>query len=167
MSLIDAAQLKVDFEFASTIGDERLTRSISEAARRVKTLVGADAYADAAAPQPQDAERADAFRYAEAHYAMHLALLGLNSVVRPGGVQQEEITEGNGRNVFLRSEDLRKQRFEFLRVAFETLSYYSVAAQSELENLLRQLQGRVRGAATLTLDACPVRDYYGTLINFD
>ena len=85
-TLINAAKLREYFAINGDIKDPRLTPHIGAASRRVRRWVGDVAYGDAAAEAPQDADRAEDLKAAEASLAMHFALLGLNTNLTVNGV---------------------------------------------------------------------------------
>ena len=84
--LITAADLKNRFDIDTEIDAKRLDPNIGAASRRLRKWVGDAAYADAAADTPADEDRAEDMKNAEAHLAMHFAILGFNSPISAKGV---------------------------------------------------------------------------------
>lgn len=95
MALIAYTDLQEWFDISRDFSAGRFLLHIGAASRRLKAWVGADAYADAALATPTDKDRADDLRVAEAHLAMHFAILGLNTVLRPTGIVKTEKVEGD------------------------------------------------------------------------
>lgn len=95
-TLITATTLLDYFEIKQPdIKPGRLTPAIGAASRRLRAWVGTEAYFDALAEEPTDADRAEDLKLAEAWLAMYFALLGLNTKVTPGGVVKTAKVEGN------------------------------------------------------------------------
>ncbi len=123
-TLITVDELRTRFAISPDIGDSRLSPAVSAAAQRLQTWVGAEAYADAGAESPLDDMRRDNFRTAEAHLAMHFALLGLNTVLRPGGVVKQEQVEGGVLVQYLNPSEIENLAAQYLNIAGELVREY-------------------------------------------
>lgn len=92
--LITEPDLRGMFDIHTDVAESRLTPAIRAAARRLRSMVDAAAYADAISETPTDADRKDDFQYAMALLAMHFSIIGLNTQIRPTGVVKTEKIEG-------------------------------------------------------------------------
>lgn len=88
--LISEADLRTWFEISKSIEPIRFNMPIGAASRRLRSWVG-----DAVYTATDNTERVEDLKFAEAHLAMHFVLLNLNTVLRPGGVVEEERVEGD------------------------------------------------------------------------
>lgn len=93
--LITVADLRNIFAINSHIGDDRFTRALVAAGRRMRSWVGDEVYEDALSDAPADETRQQALAYAEAHLVMHFAVLGINTSLRETGVVKTEKVEGD------------------------------------------------------------------------
>lgn len=84
-TLTTAAGLREEFALHADFKDARINPCVGAASRRLKAWVGAEAYADALAQQPQDALRAADLKTAEGMLAMHFLLPRVNTQVSPKG----------------------------------------------------------------------------------
>jgi hypothetical protein len=91
--LITPEALRERFVISSDVLSPRLEPHCHSASRRLKAWVGGEVYARALSPANEDEELAEALKNAEAHLAMHYALLGLNFNLRPGGLVKTEKTD--------------------------------------------------------------------------
>ena len=124
--LINVTELRDWFAVSPDITDARLSLSLDTASLRLRDWVGADAYADAQAESPTDPTRRDVMRAAEAHLVMHFALLGLNTVLRPGGVVKQEQVEGSVLVQYLNPADLENLALQYLNAAEELSRAYAL-----------------------------------------
>lgn len=91
--LITVEDLRQIFNISEDIGEHRLSRHIAAASRELREWVGDEAYDDAVSAEPTDESRAEDLELAEAHLAMHFAILGLNTALRPTGIVKTERVE--------------------------------------------------------------------------
>lgn len=129
-ALITVDELRTWFAISPDITDARLAPSLSAASQRLQSWVGTDAYADAGAESPTDDVRRDSLRSAEAHLAMHFALLGLNTVLRPRGVVKQEQVEGGVLVQYLNPIELESLATQYLSTAEELVRAYLIAEQN-------------------------------------
>jgi hypothetical protein len=122
--LVTTADLRAWFAISPDIADARLSLFLTTASRRLHDWVGDEAYLDAQAETPADADRRDSLRAAEAHLAMHFALLGLNTVLRPGGVVRQEQVEGGVQIQYLSPSELDQLTAQYLAAAEELVRGY-------------------------------------------
>lgn len=129
-TLITVDELRACFAISPDIGDPRLTPSLAAAGQRLQSWVGTEAYADAGGESSTDDLRRDNLRTAEAHLAMHFALLGLNTVLRPGGVVKQEQVEGGVLVQYLNPAELEILAAQYLNTAEELVREYLLADQN-------------------------------------
>ena len=122
--LITVNDLRAWFAVSPDITDARLSIFLGAAARRVREWVGDEAYADALAETPADPDRRETLRAAEGHLTMHFALLGLNTVLRPGGVVRQEQVEGGVAIQYLDPAQLDQLTARYLEAAEELARGY-------------------------------------------
>jgi len=91
--LISVAALREIFDISGDIKDGRLSRHVVAAGRQMRTLVGSEAYDDALLPAPTDPTRKEDLELAEAHLAMSVAILGINTALRARGIVKTERVE--------------------------------------------------------------------------
>lgn len=133
--LVTVNELRAWFAVSPDIADVRLLPGLAIAARRVREWVGDEAYADAMAESPSDEVRRDNLRAAEAHLALHFALLGLNTVLRPGGVVKQEQVEGGVLVQYLNPADLDALAAQYLSAAEESARPYALTDGNPPEGL--------------------------------
>ena len=104
-----------------------LVRHLGAASRRLKSWVGADAYADAAAQNPEDADRQADLQLAEASLAMHFAILGINTRIDVGGVVKSKKVEGNTVLSFLSPGEVKQLTQNYLEQAEEVARPYMLS----------------------------------------
>jgi hypothetical protein len=130
-TLLDATKLRDYYDISKDIKDARLTPHVGAASRRLKGWVGAGAYADALAQQPQDALRAEDLKNAEAALAMHFALPGINTKITPGGVVTSVKETGSVSapvvTTYLRPDQVRELAAIYLDQAEEIARPYMLA----------------------------------------
>lgn len=130
-TLINATKLRDYFALSSDIKDPRLTPHIGTASRRLKRWVGDVAYADAAAEVPQDADRAEDLKNAEAALTMHFALWGLNTNLTVNGVlkTRKEVGSQNAniQTTYLSPAEVRQLAQGYLDQAEEIARPYALA----------------------------------------
>jgi hypothetical protein len=129
-TLITVDELRVQFAISPDIGDGRLSPGLTAAAQRLQVWVGSEAYADAWSDTPVDENRRGNLRAAEAHLAMHFALLGLNTVLRPGGVVRQEQVEGGVQVQYLNPAEMEALTAQYLSAAEELVRSYLIADQT-------------------------------------
>jgi hypothetical protein len=83
------------FDINDGIKAGRILRHITAASRRLRSWVGDAAYDDALKTDADDDARQENLELAEAHLAMHFAVLGINTALRPTGVVRTEKVEGD------------------------------------------------------------------------
>ncbi|HEX8500798.1 MAG TPA: hypothetical protein VF659_09415 [Pyrinomonadaceae bacterium] len=131
MPLINAAKFREYFKINADIKDSRLTPHIGAAARRLKKWVGDAVYADAVAEAPQDADRAEDLKNAEAALAMHFAMLGLNTELTLSGVlkSRKEVGSQNAniQTTYLTPAEVRQLSQGYLELAEEIARPYALA----------------------------------------
>lgn len=125
--LITVDQLRDIFAIDADILDPRLTRALTVAGRHMRSWVGDEAYDDAlkvgptdddpAGEEPDDPTRKEDLELAEAHLAMHFAILGLNTALRPTGVVREERAEGNTLIRYHSPDEVAKLKDAYLETA--------------------------------------------------
>lgn len=93
--LVTVQDLREIFEIGEDIKDPRLKRHIAAAGRRLRSWVSDAVYEAAQGNAPEDADQQQDLQLAEAHLAMHFAILGLNTALRPTGVVRTERVEGD------------------------------------------------------------------------
>lgn len=93
--LISVDDLRALFGIADAIKDERFSRALAAAGRRMREWVGDEVYEDALLEVPEDDTRKETLAYAEAHLVMHFAVLGINTALRPKGIVRTEKVEGD------------------------------------------------------------------------
>jgi hypothetical protein len=88
--LITVDELREIFDVSPKIKDNRFTRALTAAGRRMRAWVGDVAYDDALLDTPVDDTRKADLEYAEAHLVMHFAVLGINTALRQTGIVTTE-----------------------------------------------------------------------------
>ena len=129
-TLITVDELRQWFAISPDIGDARLSPSLAAAGQRLQGWVGMDAYADAGGETSLDDVRRDNLRTAEAHLAMHFALLGLNTVLRPGGVVRQEQVEGGVSVQYLNPAEIAALAAQYLNAAEELVRTFLITDQT-------------------------------------
>jgi len=124
--LITVADLREQFDISPQVTDGRLTRMLVAAKRRLRGWVGEAAYADALAAAPDDTERQESLELAEAHLAMHFAIVGLNSPLRREGIVAEEKVEGGTVLRYLNPDQTAALARQYLEIAEEIARPYLV-----------------------------------------
>jgi len=126
-TLITESELRAQFDIHTDVRTERVTFAIGAAGRRLKTLVGATAYADALLDdQATDAVRRADLDYAEGLLAMHYCLLGLNTQIRPSGVVKTEKIEGETVVSYLTPTEIQHLAGHYLDIAEEVIRPYAL-----------------------------------------
>jgi len=97
-TLTNVAGLRAEFALHQDFKDERINPCVGAASRRLKSWVGAEAYADALAEAPQDLLRAEDLKAAEAMLAMHFLLPRINTNVSNKGGVIKTTKETGGQN---------------------------------------------------------------------
>src|SRR4051794_14291896 len=92
--LITIDELREIFDISADIKPGRLERHLTAAGRKMRVWVGDAAYDDALLDAPEDETRKADLELAEAHLAMSVAILGINTALRARGIVQTETVEG-------------------------------------------------------------------------
>lgn len=121
-ALINESDLRTWFEISRSIEPLRFKLPIGKASRRLREWVGDTVYADT-----QNTERVEDLKWAEAHLAMHFILLNLNTVLRPGGVVQEEKVEGDTTVRYLSPAQIKELMTMYLDMAEEISRPYMLS----------------------------------------
>lgn len=128
-TLISTDEFRERFDIDSEIKDTRLEPHIGSASRRLRKWVSDatyDAAVSAADPgQDLDTDTVNDLKNAEAHLAMHYALLGLNSPLSGKGVlATATATEGREVRRYLNPGETRDLAGQFLDLAREIAEPY-------------------------------------------
>lgn len=107
------------FDIHADVADSRLTPAIGAASRRLRSMVGDTAYADTA-----DADRLADLKYAEGLLAMHFAMTGLNTQIRPAGLVKTEKIEGETVVQYLTPKEVSEMALAYLEQAEEVVRPY-------------------------------------------
>lgn len=96
----------------------RLTMYLAEGARTLKTWVGTTVYAEAASnPLTGDADRNDAFKFAEAHLAMAAALPNLATAFNGRGAIKAEKAEADAQLSYYTAQEIAQRVTELTEAA--------------------------------------------------
>ncbi|MGE0133043.1 MAG: hypothetical protein AB7U82_33620 [Blastocatellales bacterium] len=125
--LINESDMRAMFDIHADVASGRLTRAIGAASRRLKSVVGADAYADALSGAPVNADRKEDLKLAEAHWCMHFAIVGLNTQIRSAGLVKTEKVEGKVTVQYLTPKEVRELGELYLDQAEEIARPYALA----------------------------------------
>jgi ABC-type sulfate transport system substrate-binding protein len=123
--LITIAELRAMFSISDDIADGRLLRHLGAASRRLRGWVGNSVYDDAASTTSVDTDRKEDLELAEAALAMHFAILGLNTNLRPGGIVKAERVEGDALITYLVPSEVQQLAVEYLNQAEEVVRPYA------------------------------------------
>ena len=119
--LISVADLRERFDIDNDLKDGRLEPHIGSASRRLRKWVGDTVYT-----QTADAQIVEDLKNAEAHLAMHFAVLGLNSPISYKGVFiTETSTEGKAVRRYLDPKELSALAQLYLDQAQELVQDYT------------------------------------------
>jgi hypothetical protein len=119
--LIDVNELRERFDIDNDLKDGRLTPHIGSASRRLRQWVGDTVYATTDEDIKADLENA------EAHLAMHFAVLGLNSPMSYKGVFiTETSTEGKAVRRYLDPKQISELAQMYLDQAQELVQKYTL-----------------------------------------
>ena len=121
MALIDEPKLRDIYNISADVKSGLLARAIGAASRRPTQWVGAAAYASTNPETKSDLE------FAEAQLAMHFALLGMNTVITPGGVVRTQKVEGDTVITYLTPNETKQLAAEYLAQAEEAARPYALA----------------------------------------
>ena len=139
-TLINVTTLRDYFAISTDIKDGRLKPHIGAASRRLKGGVGAEGYADALAEAPQDADRAEDLKNAEASLSMHFACLGLNTNLTVNGVLKTRKEVGsqhaNIQTTYLTPTEVRQLAQAYLDQAEEIARPYVLADGTPVDDFL-------------------------------
>lgn len=125
--LITESILREMFDIHKDVKSGRLARHIGAASRRMRAMVGEEAYTDALLESPENAERKEDFIQAEASLAMHFAIFGLNTVVRVSGLVKTEKIEGDVVLQYLSPKEITELSQLYLEQAEEILRPYALS----------------------------------------
>jgi spermidine/putrescine-binding protein len=118
-ALITASDLRERFDIDSDIEDPRLEPHIASASGRLQKWVPANVYATS------DADVLAILKNAEAHLAMHFAILGFNSPISSKGVFiTETSTEGKAVRRYLAPKETAELAQQFLDAAQNMVADY-------------------------------------------
>jgi hypothetical protein len=118
-ALINASELRQRFDIDVDIKDSRLEPHIASASGRLQKWVPADIYATS------DADTLAILKNAEAHLAMHFAILGFNSPISYKGVFiTETSTEGKAVRRYLAPKEIAELAQQFLETAQSMVADY-------------------------------------------
>lgn len=119
MALITASDLRERFDIDSDIEDARLTPHIASASGRLQKWVPADTYGST------DPLILPILQNAEAHLAMHFAVVGFNSPISAKGVFiTETSTEGKAVRRYLAPKETAELAQQFLDTAQNMVADY-------------------------------------------
>lgn len=122
-TLISVSDLRTRFDIDKSIIDARLELHVGSASRRLQKWVGTGTYGNA--QHGVTAEAAEDLANAEAHLAMHFAIVGLNSPIAQKGVVTEARSgEGKELRRYLSPGDTQKLAMQYLEQAREIAEPY-------------------------------------------
>lgn len=132
--LIDITELRAIFDINERIKDPRLARALAAAGRQMRTWVGDEAYDDAlnGAP-PEDETRKEDLQLAEAHLAMHFAILGINTALRPTGIVRDERIEAGSVIRYHSPDEIAKLKEQYLETAQDIARAYIIVDETTTE----------------------------------
>lgn len=126
-TLITEAEFREAFNISSDVAPAQLSRPLAAAAKRLKSWVTEDAYADAALDEAAvDQDRRQELDYAEVLLAMHFAILGLNTQISADGVIKTAKDEGNTVLQYMTPKETNELRDSFLQQAADIIEPYRV-----------------------------------------
>lgn len=134
-TLISVDEFRERFDIDTEIQDRRLEPHIGSASRRLRKWVGATVY-DAAAEdstpgEDDDDDTVNDLKNAEAHLAMHFAILGLNSPLSTKGVVATSTSdEGRDLRKYLTPDETQKLSVQVLELAREIAGEYIAADEN-------------------------------------
>ena len=130
-TLIDVAEFRERFDVDGEIKDTRLKPHIRSASTRLRQWVTDTVYTAVLAEKTDgepSTDRAEDLCNAEAHLAMHFAILGLNTPFSSKGVVSLAMAaEGRERRQYLPPEDTKRLAEEFLEIARSMATPYIAA----------------------------------------
>jgi hypothetical protein len=136
-------QLRDIFNVVQEISNQRLSFCLLGGRRTLRSWIGSDAFDDALLNEPENEERADALKSAEANLAMYHLLLNTGARIRPFGIVTSEqdaasaVADGTVQQ-YLPPTELQLLRKQFFDTAAELAGPY------------RQ-QNQARGSVTMQL----------------
>ena len=119
-TLITVAEIRMIFSISDDISDDRLARHLISGSRRLRLWVGDELYAAAAT----DLNVKEELELAEAHLAMHFALLGLNTQLRSSGLVKTERVEGDTVIGYLAPAEIDHLAQMYLNIAEEMTRHF-------------------------------------------
>ena len=130
-TLVTVDEMRERFDIDSEIDDKRLTPHVGSASRRLRKWVGETVYADALLASPTDADRKEDLTNAEAHLAMHYALVGLNSALSGKGVVATSMSaEGREMRKYYTPKETGELAQMYLETANEIARDYLVSSDN-------------------------------------
>lgn len=130
-TLITEGEFRTAFNIAEEVASAQLSRPLAAAARRLKSWVTAEAYADAVLDDAAvDQDRRHELDYAEVLLAMHFAILGLNTQITPDGVVKAAKDEGNTVLQYMNPKETNELRESFLEQALGIIEPYRVPKEN-------------------------------------
>lgn len=131
-TLITADTFRERFDIDSEIDDNRLKPAIGSASRRLRKWV-TDAVYDATLALADTADQKSDLQNAEAHLAMHFAIIGLNSPLSGKGVVATAMAaEGREMRKYLSPKDTAELAQMYLDMADEIARPYKLASDDAM-----------------------------------
>jgi hypothetical protein len=143
-------QLRDIFNVVPEISNQRLSFCLLGGRRTLRSWVGNDAFEDALQNSPENGERADALKSAEANLAIYHLLLNTGARIRPFGIVTSEqdaasaVADGSVLQ-YLPPTELQLLRKQFFDTAAELVEPYRMKNQN-------------RGAVTLQMRPAYLKD---------
>jgi hypothetical protein len=132
--LITVAELREIFDISADIKPTRLKRHLVAAGRQMRAWVGDAAYTDALLDDPADDTRKEDLELAEAHMAMSIAILGLNTALRARGiVKQERSGQGDVIVQYHTPAEITALQAQYLQTAKDIARAYIVVDDTTVE----------------------------------
>lgn len=145
--LISVDEFRERFDIDSEIVATRLTPHIDSASRRLRKWVGDVYYDQALDVDDTDDDLKSCLKNAEAHLAMHFAILGLNSPLSGKGVVATSMSsEGREMRKYLTPDETANIAGQFLELAREIAEPY-IAADSSVDVEIVGLEDEDSGEA--------------------
>ncbi len=124
--LITVDELREIFAISVQIKDPRLERHLTAAGRQMRVWVGDAAYDDALLDNPTDETRKADLELAEAHLAMHYAVLGISTSLRAAGTVKTEKEDNAVVTSYLSPDEVVKLQAAYFETARSLANPYLV-----------------------------------------